>query len=162
VTSDPHAIEHPGDPRHPDHARFLAELGRAAYAAARVAGIAFDIVRVFDGSSSAEMYDDPLGRLVGRLAALKGRMPDLPGLTAFVATIRAALVTRNDLAHALPVKDGLHRRRTKDLHYVRNFFSVEDVAAATQELEHAWQEGSRVLYHDGGASVNAWYAVGGT
>ena len=76
--------------------------------------------------------------------------------------MRAALVTRIDLAHALPVKDGLHRRVTRDLHYVRNFFHVEDVAAAAQELEHAWQEGSRILYHDGGASVNAWYAAGGS
>ena len=75
--------------------------------------------------------------------------------------MRAALVTRNNIAHALPVKDGLHRRVAQDLHYVRNFFSVEDVAAAALELEQAWQEGSRVLFHDGGASVSAWYAAGG-
>jgi hypothetical protein len=158
----PDAINHPGDPRHPGHARFLAELGRAAYAAARVAGISFDILRVFDGASSADMYSDPLGRLVRKLAALEGRMPTLPGLNLFVATMQTALITRNDLAHALPVKDGLHRRVTQDPSYLRNFFTVEDVCAAALELEHAWRQGSQVMYHDGGAAVNAWYAAGGS
>jgi hypothetical protein len=150
--TDPHAIEHPGDTRHPDHKSYLAELGRATYAAARVAGIAFDILRVFDGTSSADMYEDPLGRLVKRL----------PGLTSFVATMRSAKVIRNDLVHAFPVKDGLHRRVTHDANYIRNFFTVEDVAAAALELERAWHEGNHFLYHDGGAAVKAWYAAGGS
>jgi hypothetical protein len=70
--------------------------------------------------------------------------------------------TRNDLLHALPVKDGLHRRHTQDLYRVRNFFDVEHLAVAAKELEDVWTQGSRLLYHDGGAAVQAWYAAGGS
>jgi hypothetical protein len=160
---DTHPIDHAGDPRHPEHGKFLAELGRATYAAARVTGIAFDILRIFGEATSAEMYSDPLGKLVGRLATLESNdRVELPDLAQFIVVMRAAKATRNDLIHALPVKDGLHRRETSDLRKVRNFFDVDDVAAAAHELEAAWHEGSRILYHDGGAAVRAWYAAGGS
>ena len=35
-----------GDPGHPSHNDYLLELGRATYAAAGLAGIAFDVLRI--------------------------------------------------------------------------------------------------------------------
>jgi hypothetical protein len=64
---------------------------------------------------------------------------------------------RNGLLHALPVRHGLHRRRTDDPHYVRNFFDVADLAAVTAILETTRSEGNRLLYHDSGQSVRDWY-----
>lgn len=155
-------IEQPGDPRHADHPKYLCELGRATYAAARLAGIAFDILRVFDQVASSAMYNDPLGGLLNRLNGFKRRQPSLPGLVGFIAQMDRARDTRNDLIHALPVKHGLHRRKSDDLGYVRNLFTVEDLRAVAEELEAVHRAGSSVLYHDGGAAVNAWYAAGGS
>jgi hypothetical protein len=154
-----HEITHAGDPRHVDHESWLLELGRATYEASRVSGICFDILRVFSRVDSAAMYSDPLGTLLSRLEGLLAKQPTLPGLQDFVASLRASKETRNDLIHALPVKDGLHRRLSKDLHYVRNFYTVEDLEAVTAELRTTHRLGSGVLYHDGGASVKAWYTA---
>jgi hypothetical protein len=132
------------------------------YAAARVVGIAFDILRVLDGVSSAEMYSDVLGRLINRLRGLQARRPMLPGLASFIGQLEGARDTRNDVLHALPVKDGLHRRTSHDLGRVRNFFTVDDLRAAADQLEAAHVAGSRILYHDGGAAVHAWCAAGGS
>ncbi|HWM34194.1 MAG TPA: hypothetical protein VNR36_08165 [Pseudolysinimonas sp.] len=160
MTGQDPAIEAAGDPRHPDHEAWLLELGRATYAASRVAGVSFDILRVFDGISSHSMYSDPLGILLKRIQSLKSRRSDLPGLNEFAESLDASRTVRNDLIHALPVKDGLHRRMTNDRAYVHNFYSVEDVRSAVTQLEATWRIGSHLLYHDGGEAVRAWIAGG--
>lgn len=162
AVTNTYSIDHPGDPRHPDHAAFLAALGEATYAVARVSGICFDILRVLGAEESQEMYNDPLGTLENKLRKLLNQNPSVPELADFLALLGPARETRNDLLHALPVKDGLHRRKANDLAYVRNFYTVEDVEDATAEFTAAWRKGSQVLYADGGASVAAWTAAGGS
>jgi hypothetical protein len=127
--------------------------------AARVAGISLDVLRVFDGVASQDMYSDPLGTLLSRLRGLLGRKPQLSGLRDFVEKLEVARLGRNDLLHALPVLHGIHRRETKDLARVRNFFDVEDLRVAVGLLDEAGRIGNQVLYHDGGAAVEAWYAA---
>ena len=118
------STDHPGDPNHPDHEAYLLELGRATYAAAGLAGIAFDVLRIHGGFDSADLYSDPLGTLQGRL---KDSLPPLDGVDEFLVLLDEARKVRNDLVHSLPVKHGLHRRTTKDAHYVRNFYTVESL-----------------------------------
>jgi len=148
--------QHAGNPHHPDHGEFLRELGRATFAAAHLAGICFNVIRVLDRVPSDEMYSDALGDLEVRLRALQKRQPDLPGLAELLTVLPSARQTRNDLLHALPVRDGLHRRKTQDLHFVRNFYSVADLENAANEIEAARKVGNRVLHGDGGAAVRAW------
>ena len=155
-----HQIEFPGDPRHPDHERFLLELGRATYAATRLAGVAFDVLRILGGKTSAELYDDTLGALKNKLKDLDCSKPGLPGLSDFRVHLESALTTRNDLFHALPVKDGFHRRVSKDLYYIRNFYSMEDLSKALAIFQVTFGAGHHVLYHDGGSAVKAWVAAG--
>ena len=160
--ADPHSIEFPGDPRHPQHPEFLAARGEATYAASRVAGICFDVLRVLASAKSQDMYNDPLGKLETRLRGLLNRDPSIPHLADFHSLLGPARDTRNDLLHALPVKDGLHRRKANDATQVRNFYTVEDLKAATAELDAVWKKGSNVLYADEGSSVQAWYLAGGS
>jgi hypothetical protein len=47
---------------------------------------------------------------------------------------------------------------TKDLAYVRNFFSVESLREARQLFERARRRGNEVLYSDGGDAIRRWYA----
>lgn len=153
---------HAGDPRHADHEKWLFELGRATYAAARVAGICFDLARIFGDVESAAMYSEPLGTLINRLRPVATR-GDVPGLADFISHLEEARDDRNDLLHALPVAYGLHRRKTQELGYVRNFYDVEDLVAVTSSMEAAARVGNRLLYHDGGAAVRRWYErAGGT
>lgn len=149
------AAEHAGDPVHPDHEAYLLELGRATYAAAQLAGIAFDVLRIHGGFDSAALYSDPLGTLESRL---RDSRPELEGIDEFLDLLGEARIMRNDLIHALPVKYGLHRRVTKDLGYVRNFFSVESLREARQFFERARRRGNEVLYSDGGDAIKRWYA----
>lgn len=153
-----HEVVFPGDTRHPQHEEYLRELGRATYWAARLAGIAFDLLRVFGRVRSAAMYDDPLGALEKKLQALRGQRKDLLGLDEFLNELKLARGARNDLIHALPVQHGLHRRRAKDLHYVRNFFTIEDLASVAKEFRDVSLKGNNLLYHDGGAAIRSWYA----
>lgn len=146
--------EYAGDPEHPDHEDYLLELGRATYAAAGLAGIAFDVLRIHSGFDSAALYSDPLGVLEDRL---KNNRPPLDGLDEFLSLLADARKVRNDLIHALPVKHGLHRRTSKDLSYVRNFFTVEAVCEARELFEQARRKGSEVLYSDDGAAIRRWY-----
>jgi hypothetical protein len=154
------AAEHPGDPNHPDHEQWLLELGRANYAAARLGGVVFDILRVHGGHASADLYKDTLGQLAKKLTSITDAA--VSGIAAFRTDLEAARDTRNDLAHALPVLYGLHRRRADDLDFVRNFFSVEAISDVTAELDRCHQKGSAVLHGDGGAALQAWYAKGGS
>ena len=152
---DPTVAQYPGDPRHPDHDAFLLELGHATLAASMLAGIAFDILRVHKNALSADLYNDPLGRLEKKMREFP---PDgLPGLEEFMTQLTSARTSRNDLLHALPVQHGLHRRRKEDLGFVRNFFNVEDLRAVREELLSAHRKGSAVLYSDEGAAIKKWY-----
>lgn len=146
--------EHAGDPSHEDHEAYLLELGRATFAAAGLAGIAFDVLRIHSGFDSAELYNDPLGTLETRL---KGKRPPLDGLDDFLALLGEARIVRNDLMHALPVKHGLHRRIAKDPRYVNNFYSVESLRNARMLFERAGRKGNEVLYSDGGEAIRRWY-----
>lgn len=106
------------------------------------------------------MYDDPLGALEKKLQALSCRRKDLPGLDEFLNELKLARGARNDLIHALPVQHGLHRRRAKDLHYVRNYFTIEDITSVAQEFRRLSHKGNTLLYHDGGAAIRTWYEDG--
>lgn len=147
---------HPGDPRHPEHDPWLLELGRATYAAARVAGICFDLARIVGGVDSADMYSDPLGTLVRRLRTI-AQLELLDGLAEFVAAADSARADRNDLLHALPVLHGLHRRKSNDLRYVRNFYGLSDLSAVTESLTSVAVRGNHLLYQDGGEAIRRWY-----
>lgn len=149
------SAEHAGDPSHTDHDAYLLELGRATYSAAGLAGIAFDVLRVHCGFDSAALYSDPLGTLENRL---RGSRPPLDGIDEFVTLLGDARIVRNDLIHALPVKHGLHRRATKDIGYVRDFYSVESLRKVRELFERARGTGSEVLYSDGGEAIRRWYA----
>lgn len=149
--------EYPGDPRHPDHTDWLLELGRATYAAAGLSGIAFDLLRVHSGFESGDLYKDPLGRL---LEKLRTSHPSVEGIEDFIALAEEALVVRNDVLHALPVLHGLHRRRSDDLGYVRNYYDLDSLREATQVMENAIRKGSEVLYADGGEAVRRWVESG--
>lgn len=149
--------QHAGDQNHPEHVAWITELGRATFEAARVAGTCFDLARVLGGVDSTEMYSDPLGRLISRLGPLQTRAT-LPGMSAYLNQLEGARKDRNDLLHALPVADGLHRRKSDDPYYVRNFFDVEDLAVVTHSLAAAAAEGNRLLYLDGGQAIQDWYA----
>ncbi len=148
-----------GDPTHPEHEQWLQALGQATLGAARLSGIAFDVLRVLGGHPSEDLYSDPLGTLEGRLRALAKRRPDLPEVVDFLAELGPARELRNDLLHALPVRHGLHRRETNDPSYVRDFFTVESLLDATRVLNDAAGRGSVALYRDGGSAVQAWYAA---
>ena len=145
--------EYPGDPRHPDHTDWLLELGRATCAAAGLSGIAFDLLRVHSGFESGDLYKDPLGRL---LEKLRTSHPSVEGIEDFIALAEEALVVRNDVLHALPVLHGLHRRRSDDLGYVRNYYDLDSLREATQVMENTIRKGSEVLYADGGEAVRRW------
>lgn len=154
------AAEHPGDPNHADHEQWLLELGRANYAAALLAGVVFDILRIHGGHASAELLADTLGRLENKLRSVTDA--EVAGITAFRSDLKAARDARNDLAHALPVLYGLHRRRSDDVAFVRNFFTVEAIRDVTAELDRCHRTGNAVLYSDGGAAVKAWDEKGGS
>lgn len=149
--------EYPGDPRHPEHTDWLLELGRATYAAAGLSGIAFDLLRVHSGFESGALYKDPLGRL---LEKLRTSPPTVEGIEDFIALAEEALVVRNDVLHALPVLHGLHRRRSDDLGYVRNYYDLNSLREATQVMENASRQGNEVLYADGGEAVRRWVESG--
>ncbi|MGL5862988.1 MAG: hypothetical protein ACRCY9_17215 [Phycicoccus sp.] len=152
-----HEAAHPGDPRHPEHEAWLLELGRATFAAARVAGICFDLARILGGHPSEDMYTDQLGHLISRLKKMAARADQVPGLAEFIDDLEPARIDRNDLLHALPVAHGLYRR-TDDLSYVRNFDEIEDLAQVTATLQAVAATGNRLLYQDDGAAIRRWYA----
>jgi hypothetical protein len=50
---------------------------------------------------------------------------------------------------------------SKDGHYVRNFYTVDDLREVADQLEAVQRAGNTLLYQDDGAAVRAWYAAGG-
>lgn len=148
-----------GNQDSPNHDAWLAALGRATYACSCLAGIAFDLLRVLGSHDSASLYNDPLGRLESKLQGFH-KHTRFPEMDIFMTLLGPAIVTRNDLLHALPVRDGLHRRSTRDPYYVRDFFTVESLDAVTAECLAASRAGGEALYRDGGAAVRAWYEKG--
>lgn len=104
-----------------------------------------------------DLYKDPFGRL---LEKLRQSPPAVDGIEDFIALAEEALVVRNDVLHALPVLHGLHRRRSDDLGYVRNYFDLTSLREATQVMENARRKGNEVLYADGGEAVRRWVASG--
>jgi hypothetical protein len=158
--TDPTFAAFAGNSRHPQHAEYLLELGRATYASIRVAGICFDILRVLGDHAESSLYRDDLGRLESKLAPLRDRWPEVDMLPEFMTSLPPARALRNDLMHALPVRDGLLRRTSGPDGRSVTFYSVSDLAEATATFQRTHRLGSRVLYHDDGALVRAWYARG--
>lgn len=150
---------YPGDPQHPRHKEYLLELGRATYAAASLASIAFDILRVHDGIDSAALYNDPLGRLKMRLE--KAELP-LNGMKEFLELLEESRVARSDLIHALPVLDGLYRRNASNPYYEREFFSVESLREVRVLFEKTLRKGNEVLYADNGKAAEQWCSQSST
>lgn len=149
-----------GDRSDPRHGDWLTELGRATDAAAGLATICFDLARVLGGVASDAMYRDDLGRLENRVRGLTGSLGPPPAeLAALAAALPAARETRNDLAHALRVRDGLYRRVAQPAR-TREFFTVDSLREARDEMESVRHLGNQALYADGGAAVAAWYAAG--
>lgn len=108
------------------------------------------------------MYREPLGELEKRARTVAGKLgTPPPELTAFIAALPAARQTRNDVLHALRVRDGLYRRVNKPLR-IREFFTVESLQEARAEMDAARRLGNQALYFDGGQSVRDWYAAGGS
>lgn len=101
-----------GEPGHPDHEAYLLELGRATYAAAGLAGTAFDVLRIHGGLDPAALYSDLLGILENRLRRSR---PAVDGIDEHIDLLDVARIVRNDLIHTVPVQHGLHRRSTKGL-----------------------------------------------
>lgn len=147
-----------GDPRHPQHSEYLLELGRATFASIRLAGVCFDILRVLGDHPEQSLYRDDLGRLERKLAPLRERWPEVESLPSFMAALGPARELRNDLIHALPVKDGLARRTDGSPKRHITFYSTSDLAAATARFTRTARLGSDVLYHDHGSFVRAWYS----
>src|SRR5690348_12527333 len=80
-----------GDPAHPDHPKYLTELGAAVYAAAGVAGVASDVLRVHLGEDTMDLVDDPLGVLIKKLEQHDKSGSTIPGLTDFIVQLNAML-----------------------------------------------------------------------
>jgi len=146
---------YPGNPAHPQHEVYLLELGRATYAAARLAGAAFDILRIHEGIDSVNLYNDPLGRLQRRL---KKANLTIDGIDDFLELLDESRIVRNDLIHAMPVNDGLYRRTADDLYYVREFFTIESLQEARILFEETSRKGNEILYFDSGEAVRKWHA----
>ena len=145
-------VEHAGDAAHPDHEQWLLALGRATYASQLLAGVALHVLRVHCAVDFWTLVPETLGRLVNRLKQADQRA-QVPGLAAWLTELEQALIVRNDLMHALPVKHGLHRRTAQDKGRIVDFFDIEDLDEATATLLATHTSGSRILYHDGGTAV---------
>ena len=150
------APQYPGDPRHPEHREYLYELGAAVYAARRLDLAAFDLLRVHEGVRSAELYDDTLGRLLNRLRDAQAQGAALPDLDVFLGELDRAREARNDLMHALPVQNGLYRRRRNDPGCIVEFFTLESLRDVRSLFDAVARKGNGLLYFDGGRAVKAW------
>lgn len=151
-----------GDQNSPRFDEWLLALGRATYEAGHLSLMAFDLLRVHFDADEDDMYDDALGRLVSKLRGSAKSRPDWPELASWIDTLDAAREQRNDLTHALPVRDGLHRRKGSDPYFVRDFFTVESLEEIAAAFDAVSREGNTLLYRDGGSHVRAWMLSGTT
>lgn len=151
-----------GDQTSPRFDEWLLALGRATYEAGRLSLMAFDLLRVHFDTDEDLMYNDPLGRLVSKLRDAAKARPNWPELAAWIETLDDASEQRNDLTHALPVRDGLHRRKKGDPYFVRDFFTVKSLEEITAAFAAVAKEGNDLLYCDDGAHVRAWMRSGMT
>ena len=158
--------EYPGDPRHPEHEKYLIALGRATYQTALLSGICYDILRVWAGQEGKLLERKDLGSLQ-RLLREAGQDATRTGLGStsrfdeFMTALNLARELRNDLLHALPTAHGLQRRGSKVIAGEGNvwtFYTPQRVDTVTDAIALAHRLGNDVLYDDGGAQVEAWYA----
>lgn len=84
------------------------------YASQALAGVAGDVLRTHCDVDFWELLPDTLGQLLSRLKRYEVNGA-LPGLSVWFIELAVALVGRNDLLHALSVRDGLHRRTARTL-----------------------------------------------
>lgn len=129
----------------------------------RVAGICFDVLRVRSGARGSDLYRDVLGDLQRKLrrhVEENGRaLPGFGLFCGFLDDLEQAKTTRNDLIHALPVRDGLLR---VDGRKRVEFYTIESLVAAQGTLQRAWVSGTEVLHFDDGSFVRDWYARSGS
>jgi len=142
-----------GNPAHPDHDRWLLELGRVTREAARLTTICFDLARMVGGVDAEPLFSDPLGGLEMRLRELD--CSESQPMKDFLAALDTARRTRNDVTHALLVTDGLLRRNTQR-RYDRGFSTVESLSEAATELRFAARIGIALLDANGGDVIDAW------
>lgn len=135
------AIKHAGHPRHPDHREFLEALGAAMFMAASVNGHMVDIARKHLDMDYWELIRLPMGLLKDKLVV---RAEEVDGLAEAIPIIIEILALRNALAHALPVRDGLHYR-PKDRSVI-NFYDVEDLRDAERRFSALRKDLNRVLH----------------
>ncbi len=160
--------EYPGDPRHPDHGKYLLALGRATYQAALLFGTCYDILRVWSGHEGRTLEKETLGGLKTlldqdgeRSAAIDGELGSQQRFGEFMAALGLANNLRNDLIHALPTMHGLQRRGSKVIVVeggVWTFYTPESVDNVTEAIALANRLGAAMLYADGGDRVDTWYA----
>lgn len=146
-----------GDPAHPDHERYLLELGRAFYAVTSLAGICFDVLRVHEGLSDYSLYGDTLKCSADRLAKGAKQNQQVDGYQEFAEAVSTLVTNRNDFIHAMPVAHGLLRNDPKKNFQTVEFYSIESLQGLTAQFNAASSLGSRVLYADDGAYVDRWY-----
>ena len=145
-----------GDPNHPQHERWLLELGRVTYASSQVATACFNLSRTHGEHTSLSLQQDTLGRAAGRLQDMVKERGSFQQLDDFVAELGPVVTLRNDVMHALTVRDGLHRRRADDPTYVRNYFEIADLRKVNAALVNAAHLGQVALYADGGKAIERW------
>jgi len=146
-----------GDPAHPEHEKYLLELGRTFYAVTSLAGICFDVLRVHEGLSHYSLYGDTLKCSADRLAKGAKQKPEVEGYQEFAEAVSALVTKRNDFIHSMPTAYGLLRNDPKKIFHAVEFYAIESLQALTAEFNGATALGSRVLYADDGAYVDRWY-----
>lgn len=131
-----------------------------------MAGVCYDILRVWAGVDGSTMDRKPLGDLENRLrkfgdktATDESELGSQPRFEEFMTALGLARELRNDLFHALPALHGLVRRRSRIIVSegdVWHFFSPERVEELTRTFELVTRLGNDVLYGDGGVRVAEW------
>ncbi len=135
------AIKHAGHPGHPDHREYLEALGAAMFMAASVNGHMVSIGRKHLGIDYWDLVHMTMGQVK---TVLEERSEEVDGLAKAVPIIIEILALRNALAHALPVRDGLHYR-PKDRSVI-NFYDVEDLREAEMRFSALRKDLNRVLH----------------
>jgi len=99
------------------------------------------------------MYADPLGQLEKRLEQIDST--GWPPMKDFVAALDSARQTRNDVMHAMLVRDGLLRRSAK-YGYDRDFYTVQSLVQANEAVRLASRLGNGVLDSRASGDLKSW------